>query len=238
MNPWTIDSLELLLRMSLAVLLGGLIGFEREKSNQDAGFRTHILVCLGANLIMLLSMYGFSAFAEQPNVRMDPARLAAQVVSGIGFLGAGVILTNGITIKGLTTAASLWVVAAIGLAVGAGFYLAASFATLLSLFSLLVLNKVERKWLHPSKSSVLHIQSILGEEHQLEDIHRMMESHDIGVIDCGMKIEKKQKVPSEKQVVNYWFNIQGKNTSMMKLLDQLKNLGGIVEIRTDELYED
>jgi len=127
------------------LILGGLIGYEREQSNRAAGLRTHILVCIGSTTIMLLSIYGFAEFINEPSVRMDPARLAAQVITGIGFLGAGVILYNGISITGLTTAASLWVVAAIGLTIGAGFYYVAGLSTFLVLFSLVVLNKLEKR---------------------------------------------------------------------------------------------
>lgn len=127
-----------------AVVLGGLIGLEREVSNHAAGFRTHILVCIGAALIMLLSIYGFSDFVNEINVRIDPSRLAAQVISGIGFLGAGTILRNGLSISGLTTAASLWVTAGIGLSAGAGFYKGALVATFLVLVCLFLLNKTEK----------------------------------------------------------------------------------------------
>lgn len=144
---WQIVDYDLAFRMILAVILGGLIGIEREWSNHSAGFRTHILVCLGSTTIMLLSMYGFSEFVNEENVRMDPARLAAQVVSGIGFLGAGAIMRNGNIIKGLTTAASLWVVAGIGLCVGAGFIKGAVLCTLLVLISLFLLNKWEKRLL-------------------------------------------------------------------------------------------
>lgn len=143
---WVITPWELILRMLLAAVLGGLIGFEREWSNHAAGFRTHIQVCLGSASIMLLSIYGFSQFVDEVNVRIDPARLAAQVISGIGFLGAGAILRNGNMIKGLTTAASIWVVAAIGLCVGAGFFLGAVMCTLIVLINLFVFNKWERIW--------------------------------------------------------------------------------------------
>lgn len=143
-SVWQISHLDLTLRMVLAVVLGGLIGLEREWSNHAAGFRTHILVCLGSASIMLLSIYGFSEFVDEPNVRMDPARLAAQVISGIGFLGAGAIIRNGSSITGLTTAASVWVVAAIGLSVGAGFYYASILVTFLVLVSLFILNKFEK----------------------------------------------------------------------------------------------
>lgn len=143
---WHISNMELTLRLVLALALGGLIGLERELGGHSAGFRTHILVCVGSAAIVLLSMYGFSEFAADPNVRLDPSRLAAQVVSGIGFLGAGTILRTGITVSGLTTAASLWVVAAIGLTVGAGFYYGAAILTLLVVVSLFVLNKFEKKF--------------------------------------------------------------------------------------------
>lgn len=156
-NPWEISIWELTLRLSLAVVFGGIIGLERERSNRAAGFRTNILVCVGSTLIMLLSMYGFAGFAHAEGVRMDPARLAAQVISGIGFLGAGVILFNGLSITGLTTAATLWVVAAIGLTVGAGFYYAAGMTTVFVLFSLLVLNKFERRWIRATKTMDMEI---------------------------------------------------------------------------------
>lgn len=126
-NPWFIDEWHILLRLLLAMLLGGLVGLERERSNHAAGLRTHILVCLGSALIMMLSIYGFKDFAHELNVRIDPARLATAVITGVGFLGAGTILFTGKSITGLTTAASIWVVAAIGLASGAGFFLPPSF---------------------------------------------------------------------------------------------------------------
>lgn len=146
MNPYSLEPLYMAGRLLLALILGGLIGFEREKSSSAAGFRTHILVCLGSTLVMLLSAYGFPEFVGRSNVNMDPTRLAAQVISGIGFLGAGTILRNGLSITGLTTAASLWVVAAIGLACGAGFYFPAILTTIMVLLSLWVLNTVEKKY--------------------------------------------------------------------------------------------
>lgn len=145
-DPWIIDNADLAIRLLLSVLLGGLIGIERERKNHAAGLRTHILVCLGSCLIMLLSMYGFAAFADEPNVRLDPARLAAQVITGVGFLGAGTILFTGKAITGLTTAASVWVVMAIGLAVGAGFYMPAGLAAVLVLLILWGLNIVEKRY--------------------------------------------------------------------------------------------
>lgn len=150
-SPWYIDNWHLTLRVLISLVLGGLIGLEREQNNHAAGLRTHILVCVGSSLIMLLSMYGFNEFVDETNVRIDPARLAANVITGIGFLGAGTIVFNGASISGLTTAASLWVVAGIGLAVGAGFYYPAILVTVVMFISLYILNKVEKKWIRSSK---------------------------------------------------------------------------------------
>lgn len=161
-SVWQISHLDLIIRMVLAVVLGGLIGLEREWNNHAAGFRTHILVCLGSATIMLLSEYGFSDFVNEANVRIDPSRLAAQVVSGIGFLGAGAILRNGSVIKGLTTAASVWLVAAIGLSVGAGFITGALVCTFLVLISLYVLNKLEKHILRHRRT---HEVEIMINEH-------------------------------------------------------------------------
>jgi putative Mg2+ transporter-C (MgtC) family protein len=155
---WEISLTEMSLRLLLALALGGLIGLERELGGHSAGFRTHILVCLGSAIIVLLSMYGFSDFAAEPNVRLDPARLAAQVISGIGFLGAGTIMRNGFGVTGLTTAASLWVSAAIGLSAGAGFYYGAVIGTFLVVMSLFVLNKVEKLFSRTKKVRELLIK--------------------------------------------------------------------------------
>lgn len=157
-NPWELSYLHMTLRLVLALAFGGLVGIEREQNNHPAGFRTHILVCLGACLVMLLSMYGFGQFADQPNVRLDPARLAAQVIAGIGFLGAGTIIFNGNSIYGLTTAASLWVVAAIGLSVGAGFYYSALITTFFVLLILWILNKVEKRWLRGNRLCSIRLE--------------------------------------------------------------------------------
>ncbi|OUM97225.1 MAG: magnesium transporter MgtC [Thermobacillus sp. ZCTH02-B1] len=169
---WEISWLDSSLRILVSILLGGLIGLEREWHNHAAGLRTHILVCVGSAVIMLLSIYGFGEFANEFNVRMDPARLAAQVVSGIGFLGAGAIIRNGLSISGLTTAASIWVVAAIGLCVGAGFFYEAALVTVLVILILLVLNRFERSF-HNRRSRneiILHIARAEGGVAQITDL--------------------------------------------------------------------
>ncbi|WP_211749944.1 MgtC/SapB family protein [Paenibacillus sp. Marseille-Q4541] len=177
-DPWYIGELDILIRLLIAMTLGGLIGVERERSNHAAGFRTHILVCLGSALIMILSAYGFSDFVNEANVRMDPARLAAAVITGVGFLGAGTILFTGKSITGLTTAASIWVVAAIGLAVGAGFYFAAIVSTVLVLLNLWVFNKVERRYLKANKLHVITLSAVSSPA-LVEKISRFMEEEKI-----------------------------------------------------------
>lgn len=130
-----------IIRLILACILGGLIGFERETAQQPAGFRTYILVCVGAALVMITSQYMFTLYG---NIG-DPARLGAQIISGIGFLGAGTIIRDGTNVKGLTTAASLWAVSCVGIAIGIGFYLGAITATILIYITLIVLKKMENR---------------------------------------------------------------------------------------------
>jgi putative Mg2+ transporter-C (MgtC) family protein len=129
--------LDLALRLTVGLVLGAVIGFERELQRQPAGFRTHSLVSLGAALFTVVSAYGFSGDL------VDPTRIAAQIVSGIGFIGAGTILQHRGHIRGLTTAASLWSVAAIGTAAGAGLYIVAIVGTLLILIVLSILDRIE-----------------------------------------------------------------------------------------------
>ena len=120
----------ILLRLTVAAALGGAIGLERELRERQAGLRTHLVVCVGSALFTLVSAYGFTS------PRVDPTRIAAQIVSGIGFLGAGAIIRQGLSVRGLTTAATLWLVAAIGMASGAGYYDAAVIATFGALLTL------------------------------------------------------------------------------------------------------
>lgn len=226
---WSISHGELLLRMVLAAVLGGLVGLEREWHNHAAGFRTHILVCLGSALIMLLSIYGFSEFVNEPNVRIDPARLAAQVISGIGFLGAGAILRNGSAISGLTTAASVWVVAAIGLCVGAGFLYPAVFCTLMVLFSLLLLNKWEKHLMrhrrnHEIKLRALDVPGVLGkiasifgeQGIQIENIKMELDLEVSGVID------KNERQPTVQ--LCFQLKVQSQDKYIAAAIDQIKAL--------------
>jgi len=132
---------QIIWRLVLSVVLSGLIGLERQLHRRQAGLRTHILVSLGSCLIMLTSLYVFDIYKDK--VPLDPARIAAGVITGIGFLGAGTIIRERAEVRGLTTAASLWVVAGIGLAVGVGFNRAAIYTTILAMVVLFFLRYVE-----------------------------------------------------------------------------------------------
>jgi putative Mg2+ transporter-C (MgtC) family protein len=138
-----ISDSEIVLRLVISALLGMVVGYERERKDQPAGLRTHMVLAIGSALAMTVSIN----LSLQYHSNADPARLAAQVVSGVGFLGAGAILRYGISIKGLTTAASLWTVAMVGLAVGAGYYVGGISAMLLVILTLTVLNIVEKRFL-------------------------------------------------------------------------------------------
>ena len=152
----SITELDIVIRLSLGFLAGGIIGFERSSRRQVAGLRTHILIAVGATCLTLLSIWIPQQYFDLRNG--DPGRIAAQVVSGIGFLGAGAIIRLGNDVKGLTTAASLWLVAAIGMTIGAGMYVAALVAEILALVSLMLLNKVERKIFPDIRNKLLEIQ--------------------------------------------------------------------------------
>ncbi|ABY31276.1 MgtC/SapB family protein [Methylorubrum extorquens] len=148
---------EMVARLVLAGAMGSVIGFERERLLWAAGLRTHMLVCVGACIFMIVSAFGFSDVLGQKNVTLDPSRIAAQVVSGIGFLGAGTILLRGEVVKGLTTAASLWAVAAIGLAVGGGLYVAGIAATILVVGILAGVKPIEESWRDRMRTHTLQL---------------------------------------------------------------------------------
>lgn len=197
---------EMAARLALAGLCGAIVGAEREWRDRTAGFRTHILVCVGSTVFMLVSQYGFGHFVEnihgdlRPNVMIDPQRTAAQIVTGIGFLGAGAIFQSRSSVKGLTTAASLWAMAAIGMAVGTGQYALALTCTAMLIFVLTGLRTVSRRLkrlhtterasvqlalssdqtmstvfdsLHSWKADITHVRTSLAEDESYRRVLRM-----------------------------------------------------------------
>jgi putative Mg2+ transporter-C (MgtC) family protein len=153
----------LILRLLIAALLGSIIGIDRERLIWAPGLRTHMLVCMGACLFMIVSAFGFSDILGTEAVVLDPSRVAAQVVSGIGFLGAGTILLRGEVVRGLTTAASLWSVAAIGLAVGGGLYIPAIAATGIIMVILAGIKPIEERFQQRHRSHEILLETRPGE---------------------------------------------------------------------------
>jgi putative Mg2+ transporter-C (MgtC) family protein len=205
-----------LVRLAASLVLGGLVGIERELHDQPAGFRTHTLICLGATMIMLLSIY-VPQRALPDTVGGDPGRIAAQVVSGIGFLGAGAILRLGASVKGITTAASIWVVAALGLVIGAGMYGTAAVGTVFILFILTILGKIEKRVFTERylRSLVLELATT---EFQLRSIIDLIKRYRIAVQssdisqsldDATTKIRVVVKVPENLRVQELFHDLRG-----------------------------
>ena len=167
-----LDGWDAFLRLMFACALGALIGFERELRDREAGIRTHLLVSLGSALFTIVSAYGFHAFLASGDnvVRADPSRIAAQIVTGIGFLGAGAIIREGLSVRGLTTAATLWVVAAIGMSCGAGYYWPAAATTGLTLFALWPLRILAYRFIERIKPEEDRITIELQEGHSLAQL--------------------------------------------------------------------
>ena len=176
------NDIDIIIRIFLAAFAGGLVGFEREKHGRTAGLRTHILVCVGATLMTIVSQH--ISFIYKGIA--DPGRIAAQIITGIGFIGAGTIMRERFGVRGLTTAASLWVVAGVGLAFGSGLYKPAFLVVIISLFSLFILNKLER-WI---KKDWYNLVSIVTEDRK-DQIFKIEEAlKELGSRIEGLTLEK------------------------------------------------
>ncbi|NLM45686.1 MAG: MgtC/SapB family protein [Firmicutes bacterium] len=217
---------ELVLRLFVSVLLGGLVGLERERHNRPAGLRTHILVCLGSALIMIVSFAGFSgAFGFSG----DPARIAAQVVSGIGFLGAGTILRQGGFVRGLTTAASLWVVAAIGLSVGIGLYLPAVLTTVLILMCLWLLNKIDASGADHHRKRELWLRINKNTTGVVEQVGSILKSMNIALVSMHLAEScQEEKTEQESIELTMAVNIPAE-TEPTEFMTRIMQLPGLLE---------
>ena len=213
---------ELLLRMVLSCILGGMIGYERQSRNKSAGLRTNVLVCLGSCLIMVLSQAIYQNVEGKTNA--DPARLAAQVVSGIGFLGAGAIMKEGLTVTGLTTAACLWVVAGVGLAVGAGFYSGALFTAALVFITLGTLSRLD-DWVKHDKNLAILIQTV-DEPGQLMHINQCLEDLQLKI--KGVKIKADEGEDEGIYLELFVFNKRGLKSIF--IIEALKQIEGVVSV--------
>jgi putative Mg2+ transporter-C (MgtC) family protein len=194
-----ITDLEVILRLVLASFLGGIVGLEREVHGRPAGVRTYLLLSLGSALIMVMSEYLFLKYKTGVpglSLSVDPGRIAAQAVTGIGFLGAGVIIRYKDSVRGLTTAACVWVVCAVGLAVGAGFYLYGSVVTGFTLLSLLALKLGERRLRKDWYREIEIVSADLpGQMQRFQDV---IEQHQFEVVNFGLKrdLEKQEMTAS------------------------------------------
>ncbi len=219
---------QLIIRLFLAAVLGGLVGYEREIHGRPAGLRTHILVCLGSALIMTVSVYGFidDSFSS---LSPDPARIAAQVVSGIGFIGAGTILRQGANIRGLTTAASLWVVAAVGLAVGIGYYLGAIITTSFVLLSLYVLAGVERSVVRKASQVDLVILA-LDKPGLLGNVGSVLGERGVNITKIDMRAKEYQEAYQSETVSIELFLGIPPGTKTDRLMEEIMGQKGILEV--------
>jgi putative Mg2+ transporter-C (MgtC) family protein len=191
-----------LLRLGLALLLGALVGLERERGERAAGLRTHALVALGSCLIMIVSAFGFADILGTHNVVLDPSRIAAQVVSGIGFLGAGTILFRKEIVRGLTTAAAIWVVAAIGLACGAGLLIEAGLTTALTL-TVLTFMRPLREYLHRTpEAHQFRIKVVAEDEALLSNVYNACIEAGVTIENMELKVENSKKEMKLDYVTN------------------------------------
>ena len=216
---------ELLLRLTLSCILGGVIGYERQSRRKSAGLRTNVLVCLGSCLIMVLSEALYLNVEGRTNA--DPARLAAQVVSGIGFLGAGAIMKEGLTVTGLTTAACLWVVAGVGLAVGAGFYSGALVTTALVFATLGTLSRIDEWVMHEKNLSlIIHTEDKPG---QLMHISSCLDDLQLKVRGVKVKADEDETdgvglLYIELEVYNH------RSIKSVIVVDAIKRIDGVISV--------
>lgn len=214
--------LTVLLRILLSFILGGIIGLEREHSNnKPAGFRTHILVCMGSCLVVLISHFAITAYAGKANI--DPTRIAGQVVSGIGFLGAGAIIRHGVSVKGLTTAASIWIVACVGLACGIGFYSGAIIVTLIVWAVLWFLKNIEGL-ISDNKTKMLEIEGHV-DIHIIVPLSSVLKEYSLSI--KSLDIYEVSNTSKQKIVIK--LNTNGK-LDLASLLAKIKGIEGVLKV--------
>ncbi|HEY1165743.1 MAG TPA: MgtC/SapB family protein [Chitinophaga sp.] len=222
-----LSTYEIILRLFLSAILGGLIGMDREKLEWAAGLRTHMLVCLGSALAMIVSSFGFDDILGQEGVILDPSRIASLVISGIGFIGAGTILfRKRKAIYGLTTAAGLWTVAAIGLAVGGGMYVAAIAATLITLLVLIGVKKIETRFFSNDKKDLsirIHFQHAAL---SVKTVSQLLEEHGVPLGEITLIQHEKERA-DELEIV---LSKSAEQKKIMAAIDELRALDGILQV--------
>jgi len=222
-----INTNTILFRLLFSFLIGLVVGIERERHKQPAGLRTHILICLGSTLLMLLSIYIPQTFQNFQNG--DPGRIAAQVVSGIGFLGAGAIMKFGVNIKGLTTAASIWVIAALGLAIGAGMYMGVILGTAILIIALIVLDAIEKKIFPGKFIKRLNIYT-QNSNVSVEDFSPILKKHKVIIrtIDLEHVFEENK--------ISYYLTVQiSERIDLHEFTSDLSSISGIKRVKLQQI---
>lgn len=212
---------EIFLRLAAALVAGGAIGFERERDSQPAGLRTHMIVSLGAALVMILSINMAIRFQ---NHDADPARLAAQVVSGIGFLGAGAILRFGFNVKGLTTASTIWTTAMIGMAVGYGYYLVALFAVFIMLIVLTLVERFEKKFVRINVIRTIEVE-VRDREGIIREVRKTISKLADAVMAFNVRKSVKNKLLRIEIIAR--FNRNEKLEDMMEVISAIESVRSI-----------
>lgn len=230
------STLDILLRVFSACMLGFAVGLEREMTNKYAGLRTNILVCLGACLFTIISIYGFPTVVtdEHANGIRDTARVAAQVVTGIGFIGGGTVLRHGATVFGLTTAATLWMVASIGMACGAGLYTIAVISTIISIIILVSVRVFEKSMLIKSTKNTRRLSVNITCPTEIADsIYEIIIDKYPKLFEITKKI---QKPDSERTKINVVIEVVGRNPieSTYKVFNKIE---GVESLSVQEFKE-
>lgn len=202
------DHITVLYRLFLALLAGGIIGLERTYHGRPAGFRTHTLVCCSSSLLMLLTVFQWQLIPNAPidTIRVDPTRMAQGIMTGIGFLGAGVIMKEQLAVRGLTTAASIWMTASIGIVIGMGFFFAAAVASVITLGTLSLFHRIESKMPTVSYGKLtirMHRDNILNET----EIGEIISAHSITSFPPSFTLD------SEGKMFEYRMTISTKDTN-------------------------
>jgi putative Mg2+ transporter-C (MgtC) family protein len=219
-------NVELIVRLVLASLLGGIIGLEREVHGREAGIRTYLLVALGSALIMLVSEYMFLKyrFDAAAVIRIDPGRVAAQAITGIGFLGAGVILRYKGSIRGLTTAACMWVACAIGLAIGAGQYIAGTAVSTLTVLALTGLKGVEKRLNRDWYRELVVLSE--DRENRVEQVEMVVKNYNAKITGFSIKKDFQKK----EILMSLRLRVRSSRPFYQEILGDVSALGGIKEI--------
>lgn len=224
----TIHTTDMMLRIITAATLGAVVGLERERKEWVAGLRTHILVCIGAAIAMIVSTYGFNDVVGKNGIVLDPSRVAAQVISGVSFLGAGTILfLRQEVIRGLTTAAGLWGVAAIGLAAGGGMFITAVTGTIIILFVLAGVKWIEVKWFHKQEIQAINITADHEAGLSVLTIEKILSNNHLEIKKFSISIDDHQEKDSFVLLLSRFNN----RDKIINAIDQLKGLPGILEVK-------